>query len=452
MPFQRATKHQAKLRMALIGPSGSGKTYTALAIATNLGQRVALIDTERGSASKYASLFSFDVLELDTYSPNTYVGAIAEAQKEGYDVLVIDSLSHAWSGKDGVLEFVDQAAKRMQSGSSFGAWREATPLHNRLVDAMLGSGMHLIATVRSKTEYSQEKDERGKTVIRKMGLQPVQRDGLEYEFDVIGDLNQENDLIISKTRCPELSGKIYAKAGADVASVLTAWLSDGAPAPVAPAPSQQPAATTVAPPAPKANGNGNGHGTAANAPKPDWKSFWMAARAIGFGRQDVYDFLGTTSMELWLNEPLRPDAPKRTLAGALDELQEEQERREAERLAAAEVAPDAIDTESGKPPEEEREMASDGESAPESTAGFEPDPEPAPEMSRWDALSIQAEEIYQATGKDVRKLRAAVEVAPPVGYGKRWADMTEADLEDVIARLSKPKSVAVSAGERMAAG
>lgn len=230
MPFVRATKQQAKLRLALIGPAGSGKTYTALNIAQHLGERIALVDTERGSASKYADIFSFDVLELDSFHPQRYIDAIHEAEQAGYDVLIIDSLSHAWAGKDGALELVDKAAKRA-SGNSFAAWREVTPIHNALVDTMIAARLHLIVTMRSKTEWVVEKDERtGKTQPRKVGLAPVQRDGLEYEFDVVADMDIDNNFIVSKTRCTALTGAVVAKPGKEVADILRAWLTSGAPA------------------------------------------------------------------------------------------------------------------------------------------------------------------------------------------------------------------------------
>jgi hypothetical protein len=232
MQFQKATKQQARARVGLIGPSGSGKTYTALAIAQGLGTKVALIDTERGSASKYADEFEFAVLELDQFDPREYVKAINAAAVAGFDVLIIDSLSHAWSGAGGALELVDKAAKKTQSGNSFGAWREVTPLHNQMVDAILRAPLHVIATMRAKTDYVQEKDERtGRTQIRKVGLAPVQRDGLEYEFDVVADIDIEHNLIVTKTRCRALDGAVIAKPGADVAATLKAWLTTGAPIP-----------------------------------------------------------------------------------------------------------------------------------------------------------------------------------------------------------------------------
>ncbi len=236
--FKKATKSQARLRMAMIGPAGSGKTYSALCVAKHLvpGGRVAVIDTEHGSASKYAgssdTTFEFDSLEPDSFSPDTYVEAIHAAEQAGYDIIIIDSLSHAWMGKDGALEQVDAAAKR-ERGNSFGAWRNVTPKHNALVEAIIGSKCHVIATMRSKTEYAQEKDDRGKTVVRKIGLAPIQRDGLEYEFDVTGDLDVDNNFVVGKTRCSALAGKVFAKPGQAIAEILRAWLSDGSPAPVA---------------------------------------------------------------------------------------------------------------------------------------------------------------------------------------------------------------------------
>jgi hypothetical protein len=245
--FKKATRQQARLRMALMGPSGAGKTFTALKIATYLGGPIAVFDTERGSASKYAgeampdgARFEFDVMEPEDFSPETYVRAIHAAEAAGYNVLIIDSLSHAWMGKGGALDMVDSAAKRGGSGgNSFSAWRDVTPKHNAMVDSIVGARLHVIATMRTKMEHVQEKDERtGRTVIRKIGLQAVQRDGLEYEFDLVADLDQEHNMVISKTRCSALSGKVFPNAGAEVAATLSAWLTDGA-APPPPTPEQE---------------------------------------------------------------------------------------------------------------------------------------------------------------------------------------------------------------------
>lgn len=230
--FQKATKTQGKLRLALTGPSGSGKTYSALAIASGLGSRVAVLDTERGSASKYAGVScEFDKVEIDNFHPQTFIDVIKAAESAGYDVLIIDSLSHAWNGKGGALEQVDSAAKRSKSGNAYTAWRDVTPLQNSLVDAMLQSKMHIIATMRSKTEYVLETGSNGRQMPRKVGMAPIQRDGMEYEFDVIGELDADHNLIVTKSRCPALSDAVIAKPGKQLSSQLMAWLSDGAPLP-----------------------------------------------------------------------------------------------------------------------------------------------------------------------------------------------------------------------------
>jgi hypothetical protein len=256
MAFQikKATKEQAKLRLALIGLAGSGKTFSALAIATNLvpNGRVCVIDTERGSASLYAPPFAFDVIELESFAPGKYVEALEYVEAQGYDVCVIDSLTHAWSGKDGALEQVDKAQRRSGSGNSFTAWRDVTPQHNALVEAMLRTRMHLIATMRSKMEYVQEKDDKNKTTIRKVGLAPIQRDGMDYEFTVVGDMDLDHKLIVTKSRCLGAVdvGAVIDKPGEKLAHTLRAWLMSGAPSTrteSTPAPKAQDAAlSTVA--------------------------------------------------------------------------------------------------------------------------------------------------------------------------------------------------------------
>lgn len=237
--FARATKTKAKLRLALAGPAGSGKTFTALTIAAALaameGGAVAAIDTENGSASKYADIFSFDAAGLTAssgFSPERYLELLHGAEQAGYPVIVIDSLSHEWAGHDGILQAVDQEAARV-SGNKFVAWGKVTPRHDKLVRAIVESPAHIICTLRAKMEYVQEKNDRGRTEIRAVGMKPIQRDELEYEFDVYGLLDQDNRLIVRKSRCPDLSGAVVDKPGLDVANTLIRWLNSGEAAVVA---------------------------------------------------------------------------------------------------------------------------------------------------------------------------------------------------------------------------
>jgi hypothetical protein len=234
--FTKAVKQQEKLRLALDGPAGSGKTWTALIIASDIadrtGGRVAVIDSERSSARKYAADFDFDHLTLPDWSPHTYMGALRAAEDAGYAVVVIDSFSHAW---EGVLELKDNATARSRSKNSYTeGWREATPVHNQLVDAVLRYDGHVIATLRTKTEYVIGDD----SSIRKVGLKPIQREGVDFEFDVVGDMTAENSMVISKTRCSALAGQVIRKPDRRLAETLWNWLNDGEPT-ITPSEAQQ---------------------------------------------------------------------------------------------------------------------------------------------------------------------------------------------------------------------
>lgn len=190
--FKKAVRSASKLRLAISGASGSGKTYSALLLAKGIGGRIAVIDTERGSASLYADMEGmpeFDVLELDApFSPERYAEAIAAAESAGYDILIIDSMSHEWNGKGGCLEEVDNIARARYRGNTWSAWNEMTPCHRKFVDAMLTSKLHIIATMRSKTEVAQDVDANGKKVVKKLGMKVEQRDGVDYEFTIMFDL------------------------------------------------------------------------------------------------------------------------------------------------------------------------------------------------------------------------------------------------------------------------
>jgi hypothetical protein len=215
--FIKAIKDKIKIRLAISGASGSGKTYSSLAIASHLGQSTAVIDTEHGSASRYADIFDFDVCELNDFHPGKYIEAIRDAERAGYKTIIIDSLSHAWFAE------LDLA------GKGFDGWKNVRPLERKLIDAMIGSSSHIIATMRTKTEYIMEeykaKDGKIKTAPKKIGTTPIQTSGIEYEFDVAGEMNYDHILTISKSRCPELSDKTFLNPGQDIADILKSWIT-----------------------------------------------------------------------------------------------------------------------------------------------------------------------------------------------------------------------------------
>lgn len=224
MSFTKAVKSRAKLRAALFGPSGAGKTFTALRMATGMGGPIAFIDTERGSASKYSDRFGFDVLELPSKDIDTYCEAISAAAKAGYAVLVIDSLSHAWQE---LLEEVDRTAKAKYKGNTWSAWSDGTPKQRQLVDAILDYPGHVIATMRSKTEWTTEQTSNGKSAPKRVGLAPEQGKGIEYEFDLLIEISTEHIANVIKDRTGKYQDKTINKPGESFGQELAAWLNDG---------------------------------------------------------------------------------------------------------------------------------------------------------------------------------------------------------------------------------
>ncbi|EMN0830535.1 ATP-binding protein [Providencia rettgeri] len=229
MKFAKALRKKAKLRLALTGPSGSGKTYGALEIAKGLGGKTAVIDTEKGSASLYSDRFNFDVLELDPpFTPERFIEAIGAAQEAGYDNLIIDSITHEWSGSGGCLELLDGLAKAKYRGNTWSAWSEITPRHNAFLDAILRSDLHIIATMRSKTETAQVDKGNGKKGVDKLGMKSEQRDGVEYEFTTVLDLNHEtHTAMASKDRTGLFSNAEVTRLNELTGKKLMDWLNDG---------------------------------------------------------------------------------------------------------------------------------------------------------------------------------------------------------------------------------
>ena len=224
MFIRKAERKKAKLRLGISGPSGSGKTWSALEIAKGMGGKVGMIDTEAGRGELYGSDFDYDIIRLEApYSPERYIEAIKTFEKAGYDTLIIDSLSHAWVGEGGVLSIVDKAG----SNSFTQGWKVGTPKQNALIDALVTSKMHIITTLRVKTEYVVEKNDRGKAEPRKVGLAPVQRDGLEYEFTVFMDIsNQEHIAHVTKDNT-KMFDQQFIKPSVEMGEKLMEWLNTG---------------------------------------------------------------------------------------------------------------------------------------------------------------------------------------------------------------------------------
>lgn len=247
--FQKATRQQAKLRLGITGPSGSGKTYSALLLAKGIGGRVAVIDTEQGSASLYAHLLDFDVLNLSPpYRPERFVEALKAAEAAGYSVVVIDSITHEWSGSGGCLELVDEVGRAKYRGNNWSAWSEVTPRHRAFLDTILHSKLHVIVTLRSKTETAQV-EENGRKKVVKLGMKSEQRDGFEYELTTVLDLSHDGHFATaSKDRSGLFSDKDPERISIETGKRLLAWLNSGAaPAPEPTPEARQEAAPTAAP-------------------------------------------------------------------------------------------------------------------------------------------------------------------------------------------------------------
>lgn len=239
MTFRKAERKQAKLKIGISAPSGAGKTYSALLIAYGIcgdWSKIAVIDTENGSAELYSDLGEYSVCPITPpFEPIKYRTAIQAAEDAGFKVLIIDSLSHAWTGEGGLLDMQNKAVIASKSGNSYTAWREVTPEHNRLVDAILQSDIDIIVTTRAKAEYVMTDDGSGKKSVKKVGLAPVFRDGLEYELTVFFDMTQEHIATASKDRTGVFDGRNFMPT-VETGKQLNAWRNGGAVATKKPQP------------------------------------------------------------------------------------------------------------------------------------------------------------------------------------------------------------------------
>lgn len=198
MELRIAERKQAKIKLGLQGPSGSGKTYSALLLAYGLCHdwlKIAVIDTENHSADLYANLGRYNVLNLSKpFTPERYSEAIEACENAGMQVIIIDSISQEWEGSGGIIE-----THANMVGNSFTNWNAVTPRHNAFVQKILQSPCHIIATIRCKQDYVLS-EKNGKFVPEKVGLKGVTRDGMDYEFTLVFDLDIKHQAKASKDR------------------------------------------------------------------------------------------------------------------------------------------------------------------------------------------------------------------------------------------------------------
>jgi hypothetical protein len=225
--IRKARRSATKLRLLLTGPSGSGKTWGALQIAKGIGGKCVVIDTEEGSSDLYDHLHDFDVIDLrPPFSPERYIEAIAAAEAAGYEVIIVDSVTHCWSGSGGCLELLEDVAKAQFRGNTWSAFSVITPRWRAFVDKLLRSPAHVICSGRSKTETAQV-DDHGKKKVAKLGMKLEARDGLEFEFTCVLDVIHDGHYAtVSKDRTGLFAGDpkpITVETGRRLAE----WLAGG---------------------------------------------------------------------------------------------------------------------------------------------------------------------------------------------------------------------------------
>jgi len=226
--LRKAARQQAKLRIGVSGPAGSGKTYSQLLIAKGLASdmsKVAVIDTENGSADLYSHLGAYNVLPLQApYAPERYIAAIQECERAGMEVIIIDSISHEWDGKGGCLEINEKLGQTKFKGNNWAAWSETTPRHQKFIDALVSSPCHILTAARSKTDTIQTEDKK----IKKVGLKEIQREGYEYELTLNFTIDREGHYAVaSKDRTELFIHKDPFVITEETGKELLAWANSG---------------------------------------------------------------------------------------------------------------------------------------------------------------------------------------------------------------------------------
>ena len=230
MQLQKATRKQSKIKLSISGPSGSGKTYSALLLAfgiCNDWTKIAVLDSENYSASLYAHLGPFNVLNLlEPFTPEQYIEAIQLCERSGIEVIVIDSITHEWTGKGGCLEIHEKETAKMRVPNSFTAWAAVTPRHQAFVEAIVRSTLHIICCTRSKTEYILS-ERNGRQVPQKVGMSPITREGFDFEVSIHFELDQQHKAFCSKDRTGLFINRAAAVISESTGKEIIDWCNSG---------------------------------------------------------------------------------------------------------------------------------------------------------------------------------------------------------------------------------
>lgn len=224
--LRKATRQKAKIRLGLSAVSGGGKTYSALIIAKGIAgdwNKVAIIDTENGSADLYSHLGDYNVLSLAApFTPENYIKAIKDCENADMEVIIIDSITHEWDGKGGILEISNNMV-----GNSYTNWASLTPRHQAFIDAILQSKCHIITTVRRKQDYELTTNDKGKLTPVKIGLKEVTREGFEYELTINFELDIKHNVTASKDRTGLFMGKPQFVPSEETGAIIKEWCESG---------------------------------------------------------------------------------------------------------------------------------------------------------------------------------------------------------------------------------
>lgn len=226
--FHRAEKESRPARIAFDGPSGSGRTLTMLRVASALGDRIAVIETERGHSHQYADDVEFHSSVLTDFDPEKLFEALASAAVLGYDVVCIDCYSLFWTGVNGMLDKVDADTRPGYGGQNAG-WNKNRPMERKVTEALMAYPGHVLVTLRSDTEAVIEPNEAGRMVKRQYAVKPKQRNDLEYDFDVVGSLGPVATVHLGKSRVPDLVDKVIPEPGVELGKTIRAWAEEGKP-------------------------------------------------------------------------------------------------------------------------------------------------------------------------------------------------------------------------------